>query len=246
MKDSVKFAQLINVFNPEDTTPPDINYANNSDCDIIALKFNIDKIEDIKKSTEALKKLLPQISKQLMIYGTTDDEIDKILLPELVKILDRKHCIISYANENTYKNIVPSVIEGEHYLVLKTPIDINLAKELNILSVDMGLDLDKIVMNTDIGGLGYGYEYGYSIMEKIKQEVCNGDEYLNLPIISDVSIESLKTKEAKSSDFSKSWGELNKRTQMIELAACAGILSAGANIITLTYPENISILKGMV
>lgn len=246
MKEVAKFAQLIEIYNPEGITPPDINYAQNSACDIIALKFSPNNTSQIPEAVLALKNILKQITKPVMIYGTTDDEIDKILLPELIRHLDRKNCIISYANENTYKQIIPEIINGEHFLVLKTPIDINLAKELNILSVDMGVSLDKIIMNTDIGGLGYGYEYGFSILEKIKQEGKKGDEYLNLPIISDVSIESLKTKEAKSTDFTDSWGETKTRAKMIELSACAGILSAGADIITMTYPENIAILKGLV
>ena len=127
--------------------------------------------------------------------------------------------------------------------MLKSPIDINLAKELNILSSDLGLALDRIIINTDIGGLGYGYEYGFSIMEKINLE---NDKYLNLPIISDASTEALQTKEAKSNDYSKSWGNIEKRARMIELSASAGVISAGANIITLNIPENISIVKGLV
>ncbi len=76
-------------------------------------------------------------------------------MPELIKVLDRV-CIISFADETNYKTIVPYVISGNHYIVLKSPIDINLAKELNILSVDLGLAKNRIIMNTDIGGLGYG------------------------------------------------------------------------------------------
>jgi len=245
VKETVKFAQIINIFSPEATTPPDINF-DQINCDIIALKFNIENLNQISIAIEILKNSLPKIKQALMIQGCEDDEIDKILIPELIKNLDRENCIISYANETTYKNIIPQAIDGNHYVVLKTPIDINLAKELNILATDMGLELNRIIMNTDIGGLGYGFEYGFSMMEKIKQEAAKGDEYLDLPILSDVSTESLKTKEAKSNEFSDSWGDLNTRAKMIELSACAGVISAGANIITVHFPENIPILKGLV
>jgi acetyl-CoA decarbonylase/synthase complex subunit delta len=223
----------------KNTTPNTLVDAQKFDCDIIALKFeNLEAIEN-------LKNLLPHISKPLMICATGDDEIDKILLPEVIKLLDRE-CIISDANEQTYKEIIPSVISGNHYIVLKSPIDINLAKELNILSVDMGLDKSKIIMNTDIGGLGYGYEYGFSIMEKVIQEGKKGDEYLEFPLFSDASGEALKTKEARSEDYSASYGNLKDRRKMIELTACAGIIAAGANIIMVNIPENITILKGLV
>lgn len=221
------------------STPDVLTTALNSDCDIIALKF--ENIEDIK----LLKNTLPAIKKPLMICGSGDDEIDKILLPQIIQNLDRE-CIISDANEQTYKYMIPEIIKGNHYIILKSPIDINLAKELNILSVDMGLDKSKIIMNTDIGGLGYGYEYGFSIMEKVIQEGNKGDEYLEFPLFSDASTESLKTKEARSNDFSQSYGNVDDRAKIIELSACAGIIAAGANIILINNPENISILKGLV
>ena len=201
------------------------------DCDILAIKFD----EDIEKSKEFLKNILPKINEPLMLCGCGKDDVDRILLPELVKIADRE-CIISYVTEKTYKDIIPLVIVGGHYVVLKTPIDINLAKELNILCIDMGLDKSKILMNTDIGGLGYGYEYGYSIMEKIRLE--SNDEYLNLPLISEAGLESLKTKEAKYG------GE--KRARMIELAAVSGALGAGANIVVVKNPDNINIIRGLL
>lgn len=242
-KKSRLFAQLFNIDNPKEKQPSDL--FKGSECDIIALKFNVQAKDQIKTATDCLEKLLPDIEKPLMLYGTSDDEIDQILLPELIQKLDRQNCIISNANEKTYKAIIPSVISGNHYIVLKSPIDINLAKELNILAADMDLPLDKIIMNTDIGGLGYGYEYGFSIMEKVIIEGNNGDKYLDLPLLSDAALESLKTKEAKSDDFSTSWGTLDKRARMIELSAASGILAAGANIITLAYAENIEIMKGL-
>ena len=229
--------------NPESAAPM-LNSALKSNADILALYFNIDSRGEISKAAETLKSILAQITKPLMICGCGKPDIDKHLLPELINVLDRVS-IISYAVEETYKQIVPEVLKGNHYLVLKTPIDINLAKELNILSIDNGLKKDKIIMNTDIGGLGYGYEYGYSILEKICIEAGN-DEYLNLPVISEAAIEALKTKEARMNTQGENRGSLDERAKMIELAATSGILAAGANIIVLTYPDNIGILKGMV
>src|SRR5699024_10655251 len=144
--------------------------------------------------------------------GSGNDSIDKILLPELIKILDRE-TIIAHANENTYKDIIPLTANEGHVVVLRSPIDINLAKEINILAADLGQSLDKILIDTDIGGLGYGLEYGYSIMEKIKLEGLGGDDYLNMPMISFAAEESLKTKEAKSDTFSQSWGNLQTRAE---------------------------------
>ena len=226
---------MININNKSKLIALNININNQPlpevDCDILALKFD----ENIEKSVEILKNLLPKIDKPLMICACGKDEIDKIMLPELIKVLDRV-CIISYVTEKTYKDIIPHVVKGGHYAVLKTPIDINLAKELNILCIDLGLDKSKILMNTDIGGLGYGYEYGYSIMEKIRLE--KNDEYLNMPLVSEAGLESLKTKEAKFG------GE--KRARMIEVTAVSGALAAGANIVLVNNPENINVIRRLL
>ena len=221
-----------------------IKKAQKSDCDILGLKFNIEDVEQVEEACEISKKLLPEIKKPLMIRGVNNDGIDNVLIPALTKILDRKS-IVAFANENTYKKIVPAVVNGEHILVLRSPIDINLAKELNILSSDLGQPLDKILIDTDIGGLGYGLEYGYSIMEKVKIEGLNGDDYLNMPLISFVTEESLKTKEAKSDTYSKSWGQLEKRAEMFEISSATAVAAAGANVIVLNNPKSINIMKGL-
>lgn len=211
-------------------------------CDILGLKFNINTENEIDKAVELLKKLLPFITKPLMIRGVNNDSIDSKLLPALINTLDRQ-CIIAFVNENTYKEITPHVIKGEHKLVIRTPIDINLAKEMNILVSDAGLPLENIIIDTDIGGLGYGFEYGYSIMEKIKLE--NDDEYLNLPVISFAAEESLKTKEAKTDNFPASYGEQRKRAIYYEISAASAVAAAGADYVVLNYPPNVGIIKGL-
>ena len=195
------------------------------DYDIIGLKIE----EEADK--EILKRLLPHIEKPVMLRCTGDDTEDRELLPEFIELLDRES-IIAYANENTYKSILPAVINGNHKLVIRTPIDINLAKEMNILTSEEGLSLDKIIIDTDIGGLGYGFEYGYSIMEKIKIEGQN-DKYLNMPLISFAAEETAKTKEARD----------EKSGLFLEISSAAGVKAAGANYIVLTKPEALKALK---
>ena len=196
-----------------------------TDCDIIGLKIE----EDADK--EVVKRLLPRIKKPVMLRGTGDDTIDKELMPEFIELLD-KESIIAYVNENTYKSILPSVIKGGHKLVIRTPIDINLAKEMNILCSDAGQPLDKIIIDTDIGGLGYGFEYGYSIMEKIKLEGEN-DKYLNMPLISFAAEETAKTKEARD----------EKLAVFLEISSASGVKAAGADYIVLTKPEALKTMK---
>lgn len=222
-----------------------IKKAQETPCDILGLKFNIDENkENIQPAKELLKSLLPHITKPLMIRGINNAEIDSELLPELISVLDRQ-VIVAFVDEKSYKNIVPAVIKGCHILVIRTPIDINLAKEMNILTTEMGMPADKILIDTDMGGLGYGLEYGYSIMERIKLAGFEGDKMLNMPIIAFAGEETLKTKEAKTDEFSDSWGELNQRATMLEITAGSAISAAGANIVVLNLPTSVETLKGV-
>lgn len=223
-----------------------ITAAQATPCDILALKFNIPEEnleENIAKAKELLKNLLPHIKKPLLIRGVNIKSVDIRLLPELMGVLDRE-VIIAFASENTYKEIVPAVVKGGHILAIRTPIDINLAKEMNILTSDMGLSLDKILIDTDMGGLGYGLEYGYSIMERIKLAAFEGDKMLNMPLIAFAGEEALKVKEAKSDTFSQSFGDFKERSKMFEIATVSAVIAAGANLIVLEYPNSIEAIKG--
>ena len=259
-EDKLRFNPLfcleISVFNTEDNFEIVKNFYKTSDrgkiihqapiseCDILGLKFNIQNINQISEACEILREILPEVKKPLMIRGVNNDSIDNLLLPALIKVLDRES-IIAFANENTYKAIIPLTATHGHVIVLRSPIDINLAKELNILSVDLGQPLDKILIDTDIGGLGYGLEYGYSIMERVKLEGFRGDTYLNMPMVSFVCEESLKTKEAKSDNYPKSWGNLYIRAKIFEQVAASSAVAAGANIVVLNHPDNVKIMKGL-
>jgi acetyl-CoA decarbonylase/synthase complex subunit delta len=226
-----------------------ISEAQDVPCDILALKFNVSDEDnlsaDVERSKQVLKRLLPDITKPLMIIGAGNKAIDVKLLPQLISVLDRE-CIISYIEENTYKEILPSIIKGGHIAVIRTPIDINLAKEMNILSTDMGLSPDKIIMDTDMGGLGYGLEYGYSIIERIKLAAFDGDDMLNMPLVAFVGEEALKTKETKSDTFAKSYGDFKLRSKMFEITTASAVVSTGANLIVLECPESIEVLKKTV
>lgn len=235
-------------FNKETDLKEIIQKAQKTNCDILALKFNLgeDNIEqDVKESVKILKKLLPSITKPLMVIGAGNKEVDMELLPELIKILDRES-IISYIEENTYEKILPSIVKGGHIAVIRTPIYINLAKEMNILTTDKGQNPNKILIDTDMGGLGYGLEYGYSIIERIKLAAFDGDEMLNMPLVAFVGEEALKAKETKSDKLCESYGDFKLRSKMFEITTASSVITAGANVIVVENPETISLLKQLI
>lgn len=221
--------------------------AQNIGADIISIKFNLsednvdDKLEGVK---EFLKTVVSKVKTPLILRGANNDPVDFKLLPLLAENAP-KQCIISFAQETTYEKIVPVVAKHGHIIVLRSPIDINLAKELNILSIDKGIEPEKILIDPDMGGLGYGLDYGYSIIEKVKQAAFDGDTMLNMPVIAFIGEESYRAKEAKSDTFSSQWGDYEKRAAMWEIAGASAMISAGADVVVLWNPKSIKAMKSV-
>ncbi len=225
-----------------------VELASHTYADILCVAVNIDEAAFEGKKNDIVSKLLwleTYSDKPLLIKGTGNKSIDKFILPEIADKLTRKS-IIAYGEESTYEHIVPNIVKNDHILILRTPIDINLAKELNILSIDMGLSPDRILIDPDMGALGYGFDYGYSIIEKIKQAAFDSDFKLNMPIITFVGEETYKTKEAKSDKFTNEMGFREQRAIMWEISAASSVISAGSNIVVLFHPEAIRVLKELL
>lgn len=215
----------------------------------LAVRFNIENCEDIDyeidKSKEQLKEILSMTDLPLFLIGTFRREIDNKLLPELAKVANRK-CTIGTVEEENYKKIAPTVRDCGHNIIARTPIDINLTKQLNILLTEIGFNPDNILIDPNTGGLGYGIDYAYSIIERIKQAALNGDNMLNMPIITFVGEEAWKTKEAKSTQVPEEWGDLKTRAITWESMTASSMLVSGSNLVVMRHPEAISYVQNFI
>jgi acetyl-CoA decarbonylase/synthase complex subunit delta len=214
-------------------------FANDFDTDLLALRFNIDEEKElnseISKACSLLQSIQKVVQKPLIVLGSFKSEIDILLLPELAKVA-AKSCIFGPVEDKSYKQVVPYLIENNHFVIARTPIDINLAKELNIQISEMGMSPDKVFVDPNMGALGYGLDYGYSIIERTKIAGLDGDKMLNMPVIVFSGEESWKSKETKSTAFDQSWGSLGDRALIWESMTAASVLAAGANVIVCWHP----------
>lgn len=219
--------------------------ANKKKSDFLAVKFNIEEndLKDIDKYLEMLQEIEKISSKPLIVTGSDIDEVDEIILPKITQTLQNPAIIGNFC-EKTYKKTLNNF--EKHKIIARTPIDINLAKELNILLSDAGVSLDNILIDTTIGALGYGLDYAYSVIERIKQAALSGDEYLNMPIISFVGEEVYKSKETKSADYTPSWGKIDERAIMWEVATAGAFMAAGSNVLIVRHPKTLSTLNKLV
>jgi acetyl-CoA decarbonylase/synthase complex subunit delta len=123
-------------------------------------------------------------------------------------------------------------------------MDVNLAKQLNILISDMGMPLDRVLMDPTTGALGYGIEYGFSAMERLRQAALQGDAMTQLPMLVTPGFEAWKTKEAKvESGVPAAWGDWLERSINWETLTAMTLIEAGADIVVLRHAESVRRVK---
>jgi acetyl-CoA decarbonylase/synthase complex subunit delta len=123
-------------------------------------------------------------------------------------------------------------------LIAQSPIDINLAKQLNILLHEIDVPHNRIVIDPFTGTLGYGFEYSYSVMERIRTAALKGDADLAMPMIS-AAIDSLNVKEVREAPE-----EVRDETAVMwEFGAAFSAVIAGAEIVCVRHPRTLEKLK---
>jgi acetyl-CoA decarbonylase/synthase complex subunit delta len=184
-----------------------------------------------------VSQVLKKVDAPLIIVGCGDDAKDNIILPACCEAAKGERCLIGSAAQDNYKTLAASVLADGHNIIAESPIDINIAKQLNILISDMGLPLERIVINPTIGALGYGLEYAYSIMERCRLAALAGDKTVASPFICFVGQEAWRAKEAKAAqkDFPE-WGPESKRGIAWEILTATTLLQAGADILVMRHP----------
>lgn len=215
-------------------------------ADLIALRLlsaNPDYENTSSEQCAATAKAVAEaVDLPLVILGCDSEEKDADLLPVVGEVLSGKNFLMGPATENNYKTITAACLVQGHSIIAASPLDINLAKQLNILITEMNLGADRIVIDPLIGALGYGLEYSYSIMERARLGALKGDKMLSMPVICNVGQEAWETKEAKLEEQAE-WGEQGKRALLWEIVTSAALAQAGGSIFVLRHPESLRQLK---
>ena len=149
--------------------------------------------------------------------------------------------------DKNYRTLVAAAMANDHRVTSKTPMDVNLAKQLVILIHDMGMPLERVIMDPTTGALGYGLEYGYSVMERLRLAALQGDSMTQQPMLVTPGEEAWKTKEAKvGSGVPEAWGAWKGRALSWELLTAAPLVHAGADLVVLRHPASLARLRAML
>ncbi len=202
---------------------------------------------DADEAAAVVKKVADAIHVPLIVWGTANHEKDTQVLTRVCEVCQDKRLIIGPVEEKDYKKIAAAAIAYKHTIVASSPIDINLAKQLNILLGNLGVADDMILMDPTVSGIGYGLEYCYSVMERMRMAgLTQQDEKLQFPIICNLSKEVWKSKEVNQPDNESNMGDAKNRGILMEAMSAVALLMAGGDVIIMRHPEAIKLTKEMI
>lgn len=171
-------------------------------ADLIVLQLKSIDPNDQDASPEdaaaTVKKVLGAITVPLIVWGCAAPAKDEDVLKKIAEECQGENLILGPVEEKNHKGIGAAAMGYGHSIISSSPIDVNLAKQINILLENLGMPLDKVLVDPTTGGLGYGMEYSYSVMERLTMAaMTQGDDKLQLPMINNLGNEVWKCKEAK-------------------------------------------------
>jgi acetyl-CoA decarbonylase/synthase complex subunit delta len=199
----------------------------------------------VADAVATVKAVVDAISVPLMVYGSGNHEKDAELLKAVAEATQGKNVVIGLAVEDNYKSIGAAAMGFGAKVSGETPIDVNMAKQLNILLTNLGVPLDALLIDPSTGALGYGLEYCFSIHERIKLAALRqNDSMLQAPTIANLGKEVWRAKEAKIGQAeAPQWGDARKRGIMWETLTATAVMMAGADILIMRHPEAVRLIR---
>ena len=188
----------------------------------------------------AVRKVLEATGLPVAVFGPGQAEPDNELLVPISDAFTGERLLLGLCEDKNYRTIAASAMANGHLVNARTAMDVNLAKQLNILINDLGLPLERIIMDPTTGALGYGFEYGYSVMERLRLAALQGDSMTQMPMLVTPGEECWKAKESKVGEgVPDEWGDWEERAITWETLTSIMLVESGANIVVLRHPESL-------
>lgn len=221
-------------------------------ADMIVLQLKSTDPNGMDRSAEeavaVAKKVFEAIDVPLVVWGTANNQKDEEVLKKISESCEGKNLALAPVEEANHKGVGASALGYKHTVVASTPIDVNLAKQLNVLLENLGVKSDKIMIDPTTGGLGYGLEYSYSVMERIRMAaLTQEDDKLQIPMISNIGNEIWKCKEAgQPIEEAPILGDPERRGILMETVGAVSYLMAGSDVVILRHPESVRLTRSFI
>jgi acetyl-CoA decarbonylase/synthase complex subunit delta len=197
--------------------------------------------DDPAAAGRAVEEVLAATGLPLVVEGSIDPALDTEVFRRCGEAGEGERLLLGTAEAERYRSVAAAALAYGHAVVAQTPIDINLAKQLNILLRETGVPHDRIVIDPYTGALGYGFEYSYSVMERVRTAALAGDDDLAMPVIS-AAQDSLAVREVREAQE----GERTETAVRWEFYAAFSAAVAGAGIVCVRHPRTVGMLREAV
>ena len=207
-----------------------------------------DKNASPEDAVATVKKVLGAINVPLIVWGCANVQKDEEVLKKISEECDGENLILGPVEDANHKGIGASAMGFGHTIISSSPIDVNLAKQVNILLENLGMPMDRILVDPTTGGVGYGMEYSYSVMERLRMAaMAQGDDKLQYPMVNNLGNEVWKCKEAKQPvDEAPELGDPEKRPILMEAVGAVTYLMAGSDLLFMRHPESVRMVKAFI
>ncbi len=199
--------------------------------------------KSVEECVQVAKDVAAATTMPLVIVGCKNAEKDAELFGKVAEALQGKNILVLSAREENYKAVGASAGMAYNQKVgAESAVDINLAKQLNVLISQLGVPASSVVMNVGSAAVGYGYEYVASTLDRVKAAaLAQSDDQLQMPIVTPVSTETWGVKEAVMSEAEMpEWGNQEERGVEMEISTACACLASGSDAVIMRHPAAIA------
>ncbi|MGE4274522.1 MAG: acetyl-CoA decarbonylase/synthase complex subunit delta [Candidatus Methanomethylophilaceae archaeon] len=186
-----------------------------------------------EEATALVKEVYDAVSLPMIVYGCGNPDKDAATLAMVAEQMKDARLLLAQVDEDHYKTVSAAALAHGHAVLAFSNLDINLAKQMNILLSDYGVERKDIVMDPLMAPLGMGLDYSYSVNERIRLAALSGDRMLQCPIICDATA-AWGVGDAASDE--EALGDRLERGSNWEAVTAIAALLSGANMLIVRSP----------
>jgi acetyl-CoA decarbonylase/synthase complex subunit delta len=197
-----------------------------------------------KEAAKTIEEVLQAVKVPLIVGGSGNPEKDPLVFEKVAEVAEGEMLLIASANlDLDYKKIVDAAVKYRHNVISFTSMNITDQQALNRLLFDAGLPRERLVQDPTTGALGYGLDYTYSIIERLKQNALKGDKMLQNPVFCGVT-NAWAAREAWMNE--PSWGPRMYRGPLWEILTATTVINAGADGMMMLHPDAVRLVKELI
>ena len=194
-----------------------------------------------REAAKTVEEVLQAVKVPIIIGGSGNPEKDPAVLEAAAEVASGERCLIASANLNMdYERIAKAAISHGHAVLSWTQLDINQQKTLNRYLLKMGVPRNSIVIDPTTAALGYGLDYAFTNIERIRISALKGDSDLAFPISCGVT-NAWGAREAwmKASPIAEDsdWGPASLRGPLYEIITGLTLALAGGDLFMMMHPK---------